>query len=503
MFKKITNPNFFVAIITGGFFLLYGSMLPGRLTGADYAGDGGDLMSAILTGGIAHPTGYPTYLILGRLFQYLLIGSPYFRGALLSAVSAAMAVGLLFLWEKSEINQTGMASIIALLISAVLLGVSPLFWSQAVIVEVYALEMLFLVLVLWWFHVLVYSEPSNQLRILVSILSVCIGLAIGDHVTIVLVGPVCLYGLFLAWRKGSSWIFLTFQAVCFVIGLSVYLYLPLQARSYPPINWGNPQSWQGFLWELTGNPYQRLLFHLPLSQFMGRMSAWTNLLLDQFGIPGLLFGLIGVVQSTELNKITRVILAWIFAVYTVFSIGYNTADSVVYLLPSFIVFSVWIGLGILLVLRLKWSQYPFGKFLVAIFVVFMLVKLPAIYHRVDPRIDSSPASYAENYLKIVPKNALILASEDEDSFPLWYYHYGLGWRPDVRVIVLPLTQFDWYQVTIQHIYPDLVTDPLLDGADNWGEDLVKLNPKRTVCRSTVDAHAEYGVAINCLSKPSS
>ena len=51
-------------------------------------------LSAILTDGIAHPTGYPTYLLVGKLFQSLPFGTPYFRGSLLSAVSSAVTVGL-------------------------------------------------------------------------------------------------------------------------------------------------------------------------------------------------------------------------------------------------------------------------------------------------------------------------------------------------------------------------------------------------------------------------
>jgi hypothetical protein len=501
MLKKISKPNLIAVLITAGLLWLYTSMLPERLSGADYAGDGGDFMTAILTGGIPHPTGYPTYMILGRLFQLLPFGSPYYRAAVLSAVSAAMAAGLLYLWIKAELNP-GPVGVAAALASAGLLGVSPLLWSQAVIVEVYALEILFLVLILWWFHFLVNSALSNRARILISMLSVSIGLAAGDHVTILLLAPVLGYGLLLGWRRGFQRSFLAAQAGLVIIGLLVYVYLPLQARNYPPINWGNPQSWQGFVWELSGNPYQGLLFKIPLSQLTERISAWARLLLDQFGVPGLLLGLVGLVQSPELKKPTRILLGWIFAVYTVFAIGYNTADSMVYLLPAFLVFAVWIGLGILYIIRLKWQRFPVGLIFVLGCVVYFMFHIPSIYTQVDPRKDVSPANYAESYLQSVPKNALLLTNTDGDSFPLWYYHFGLGWRPDVRIVVLPLTQFEWYQVTIQHTYTDLVTDTISDGSDNWGDDLVKLNPNRLVCRSSPDTKAKNGVATDCSTKPS-
>ena len=475
-------------------------MLPERLSGVDHAGDGGDLLAAMLTGGIPHPTGYPTYMILGRLFQLLPIGSPYFRGSLFSAASAALAAGLIYLWIKSETRQFGWLGVLAGLAGAVLLGVSPLFWSQAVIVEVYALEILFLALALWWFHLLAYYKPSRSVKILLSVLSIGLGLAAGDHITILLLAPVCLYGVYLGRKRGVEKRFLAAQAGFVLIGLMVYLYLPLQARNYPPINWGNPQNWQGFIWELSGRPYQRLLFDLPWPQLSERVSAWARLLVDQFGIVGLLFGLLGLVQAELIDKPTRFVLGWIFVVYTLFSLGYNTSDSMVYLLPAFLVFAVWIGLGVLYILQLKWRQYRVGAFVAAGLAVSIVIRSPSIYDQIDPRRDASPANYAEKYLLNMPENALVLTSADDDSFPLWYYHFGLGWRSDVRVIVLPLTQFEWYQVTIQHVYPDLVADPILDGAENWGEDLVKLNPGRAVCRSSLDNQAENGVAVICSTK---
>ena len=58
----------------------------------------GDFLAAILTRGIPHPTGYPTYTLLGILFQYLPFSTPVFRGVLESLIPAALAAGLLTGW---------------------------------------------------------------------------------------------------------------------------------------------------------------------------------------------------------------------------------------------------------------------------------------------------------------------------------------------------------------------------------------------------------------------
>jgi hypothetical protein len=54
------------------------TMAPG-LTWENDGRDGGDLIAAAATGGIAHPTGYPLYLLLARVFQSLPVGFLAFR----------------------------------------------------------------------------------------------------------------------------------------------------------------------------------------------------------------------------------------------------------------------------------------------------------------------------------------------------------------------------------------------------------------------------------------
>ena len=74
--------------------LLYGRTLAPGLTWAHDGADGGDFLSAALTGGIPHPPGYPTYTLLLRAAMALLPVSPARAGNWLSAGCAALAVAL-------------------------------------------------------------------------------------------------------------------------------------------------------------------------------------------------------------------------------------------------------------------------------------------------------------------------------------------------------------------------------------------------------------------------
>jgi hypothetical protein len=488
----------FLGVITAGLFILYLSILPDHLVTMSNAGDGGDLLAALLTHGIPHPTGYPTYMLLGQVFLLIPWSTPYFRVGLLSSIATACAAGLLFLWVANELTfdrKTGLWIGIA---AALAWGTAPLVFSQAVIVEVYALQSLLVMCNIWWITLLIKGVKSHKERILASMLAFTVGLSLGNHITIIFLIPAWIYALYRAYRNGHSGIFLSLQIALALAGCLVYVYLPLSARHYPAINWGNPQTWSGFWWEISGRAYQGMLFTIPLRELFSRIAAFARLLLDQFGLLGLIIGLIGAVIMEGLNKSMACVFIWLVAACSIFSLGYNTNDSFLYLIPCFIVFSIWIGSGVVYLLKWRLRTIPFGLLAGGLLLVFLLVRIPFTRTLVDPRRDIQAGSYAENYLKSAPQGAILLTNSDEDTFPLWYYHFGLGLRPDVHIILLPLTQFVWYQKTIHAIYPDLLVPLYAESPyTDWGDEIPVLNPALKVCQSKPDVSAKYGVAFSC------
>ena len=79
-----------------GLCLYLATLAPG-LTWAHDSSDGGELAAAAYTLGIAHPPGYPTYVLLAHLFTRLPVGEVATRTNLFSAVSAAAASALVTL----------------------------------------------------------------------------------------------------------------------------------------------------------------------------------------------------------------------------------------------------------------------------------------------------------------------------------------------------------------------------------------------------------------------
>jgi len=489
-------------LITFFALILYLSIAPTRLSNANYGIDGGDFLAAILTAGIPHPTGYPTYTLIGMLFQYVPISTPVFRGVLVSLIPAAFGAGLLTSWMGYILGEKSLVHLSTAALAGLAWFTSPLLFSQAVIVDVHGLQSLIVVLFLCWVSFNIKGNSYQNKRMLLC-LSFLIGLGCGNHVTIALFLPVAIFALVISIRLGTTWKFILAQIFLGLIGLLVYLYLPIRALTYPPINWGNPQTLDGFLWQVTGNPYRGLLFSVPSPILWERILSLSHLLFDQFGALGLVAGVIGISQYKYSDRWLRWILVWIFCVYIIFAIGYNTWDSVGYLLPAMLIFSIWIGLALPPMWVLSWKKIPVGIILSIILGLSLLIRIPGTMSRLDAREHDQAARYAEKLLSEAPEDAIIFTSTTQDTFPLWYYHFGLKIRPDLRIVVLPLTQFAWYQNVLTHTYVDL-SYPSVNKMDvpntDWGKKIRDLNPNRPVCNSWVSSDVELGVDYQCITR---
>jgi len=93
---------------------------------------------------VAHPTGYPLYVLLGKLFTLLPLGNVAWRVNLASAVFATAAVLVLY---AIILRLTGRW--LPALLAALALAFSFTFWSQAIVAEVYALHNLLVAIILW------------------------------------------------------------------------------------------------------------------------------------------------------------------------------------------------------------------------------------------------------------------------------------------------------------------------------------------------------------------
>ena len=202
-------------------------------------GDSGELIAVAYTMGTAHPPGYPLYTLLAKLSTLLPVGTIAWRVNLLSAVLDATAAVVLFAavsrWARSPW---------AGLVAGGLFAFSPLVWSYAVVAEVFALNNLFVALLIW-LGVRYHERPDARTA---GWAALTLGLAASNHHTIVLLGAP--YGLWLLVRgpaplRRPAHVFRL--AALFGLGLLPYAYLPLAASGVPLMTWGDFSSVGGFL----------------------------------------------------------------------------------------------------------------------------------------------------------------------------------------------------------------------------------------------------------------
>ncbi|MDO9069534.1 MAG: DUF2723 domain-containing protein, partial [Deltaproteobacteria bacterium] len=97
--------------------------------------DSGELSLAVNTLGIAHPTGYPLFTLLGKIWVTLMFwGDLAFRLNILSAFIGACSAALLFL----ALRRMGIIPLLSVA-GSLLWAFSPVVWDQATVMEVYGL----------------------------------------------------------------------------------------------------------------------------------------------------------------------------------------------------------------------------------------------------------------------------------------------------------------------------------------------------------------------------
>jgi hypothetical protein len=473
--------------------LVYGRTLAPGVTWANAGTDSGDLITAAATLGIAHPTGYPTYLLLARLFQYLPLGDLALRTNIFSACMAILTVLWVYWLIRRIVADPGWSGLFAAGVAALGLGLAPLFWSQAVIAEVHTLNA-FCAAVILGFILSTLTPQTEILPAHARLQGLFVGLALGNHVTIALLAGTWLFTSSIQTPAQQRAWYLGQQVLGIAAGLLVYLYLPLRAVTHPAVNWGNPVDLSGFWWVISGAPYRDLAFGLPQMFLSQRLAAWAALLLQQFGWVGVSLGFVGLLYGRTHCRQFVWVTAIIAGAYSIFALTYNTADSYAYLLPVYLIFTLWIALGVHTLLQISPQRNYSRRALALLLVILLAWPVPNSARQVDASDDYRAVNYARQVLTEAPDRAIVLTTSDLDTFPLWYYHYALAERPDMFVVVEPLLEFPWYREHLRAYYSAL-TVPEQSGA-GWQEEIAQANPGLgPVCRVEL---IDFSPRLHCL-----
>jgi hypothetical protein len=240
--------------------------------------------------------------------------------------------------------------------------------------------------------------------------------------------------------------------------------------------------------------YQNYYFQFSLPAILERIQAWAALLLQQFGFPGVVVGLIGLVIYGTRSRL-YILTIWTTVAVTTFAIIYRSDDSYVYLIPMLLSFAIWMGLGTAGLTHLLARWPPMFRVALGLLVIgYFAIRFDAIVSQVDASQDHRAESFGREILSAVPANAIVFANGDRAVFSLWYFHFALGERLDLAVVAADLLHFDWYQENLRSIYPALV----VSGPFPWPETIARANPTRVVCyvQYTDQPEVDCNVGVN-------
>ncbi|HEV8281924.1 MAG TPA: DUF2723 domain-containing protein [Candidatus Limnocylindrales bacterium] len=406
------------------------TLLPGMAFG-----DWGEMQTVPHVLGVAHPTGYPTYILLSWLTQLVPIGSIAFRANLLSAllVSGALAVTVAMLLRL------GVRPIIAVA-AALALGSVRTVWSAATVAEVNPLHLLFVALLL---HRALVWEQHRRLRDL-AIGALLLGLALGNHLLILFVAPfIVAFVLWVGRREivARRWM-LAPTVVAGVLGLSTYLYIPIAAAQSPPLPYNHPVTLDGVMWLVGGTQFRSQFGFLSssgLTDFTGSLSALWLLLADRATPVVPILGLVGLAVLVRRRPAFGLMCAGILVANVYFWSTYLRLEH--YLLVPWLVLAIGAGVALESVARALGAPSPScgprllgtSGFVGGAALAFAVGLAVVNWQASDRSGDRSAELFVDTVFEALPRDAAILSQWDA-STPMWHARYVLGERTDVLIV---------------------------------------------------------------------
>jgi hypothetical protein len=394
-----------------------------------YLGDSGELTAAAFSIGIPHNSGYPIYVLLGKLFCLIPFGTIGFRVNLMSCFFGAGTVCLAYslTWRMTGSNTGALAG-------SLVVAFTPIIWLQTVSAEVYTLHAFFVVLLfrlLWW-----WDEKRELNRILV--LAMLAGLSFGNHMQTVMLAP----GVFFIILSGDKKSLLSPKhlgliTLFFVLPLFIYLALPIRTWADAAIHWGDPDSFDRFIAHVTGRSHRNAyFFNKTVWEYLSRVKEGVGFIGAQFAVLTI-FAVWGWLRLSDRRwKVFFVVVVFFDFFYTVF-LNIISLEITPFNLTTAIVFSILIGGAIAdITKRIEYQASvrrrvkQFGKFS---FVAAPLLLLFLNFGICNQSRNYTAYEQAVNVFRTTGFGDILFVNGDNFVFPVAYARIAERMREDVTL----------------------------------------------------------------------
>lgn len=414
--------------------------------------DAGELAAVAHTFGVAHPTGYPLFTLLTHCWTLLWPG--VYALNVLAALWAACSVGVLYIAQRSLLehwfDQEGvsLSTRIASAASSLLLAFSTIVWAQATSIEVYSLQLLLTsVAVLAAINSVTKPEKGAQWTMILGLAAGCM---IANHLSSVFI----LTGLGLVWlasdrsSKLRSWYILVLPAV---VGVALYLVLPLRSAQMPELNWGMVhRNWDAFLYHVKGTQFGVWMFS-DKAAVKANWSIFRSLLTNHMLWIGFIPMVWGLWTLLRTHRTLALGLLLMIVGNLSISLGYAIPDIEPYFLPTAIVATILVAVG----LRTLADRIPAQAS--AILLVLPLASGALHFQHNDKSDHYAVSGYTTWMLSNAEPKAIIMTRQwDYFCSAAWYQQQVNGIRKDVTIIDKELFRRTWYAPYLLQLYPQTI-----------------------------------------------
>jgi hypothetical protein len=441
--------------------------------------DSGELIVASAGLGVAHPPGFPLYMLLSHLATLLPVGSVAVRVHAASALFAALAAAMMTLLvveimltppvapkntktkDKEPTVEPKMAHVIGPAVMAGLLfAFSRTLWAYATIAEVYTLNSLLIVTTLWlvfsWRREFASGSASYR-KLYIAALVFGLGLGV-HHVTVAFFLPsLAVVVLTTAGRRFLASRHFLFAALFAIAGLSVYAYLPLAASQSPTLNWGEPSTLEAVWRHVSGQQYQSFFSFEP-----ERLLDLTRFLSREWGliwVPATLaLALAGFIDRFRRERAMAAFLAIVICIDVLYCIVYAIAeDRDAYYLPTFIALTIAAAYGARwlmgLVKETPTSLITPAHVAAALFVLPIIAFASNLPYNNRHRFYAA-RDYVSNIYGSVEPGGMVLTTDWQVYSPSLYVREIEGQRKDIVFIDTNLLRRSWYYGYLDKAYPE-------------------------------------------------
>lgn len=504
--------------------------------------DAGELAAVCSSLGVAHPTGYPLFTILGKL--WLMLPLPFrdiYSLNLLAALLTALSAAVFYLNAKfvldlvsapkrvkekptqsprdkkskkrsqpaaqapvdKSIEQPARAvseriKIIGAAAVALLYAFGSIVWAQATSIEVYSLHLLMMNLSVYLLFTSCLTENFNARRYIIAELA--LGLSFANHLTTILLAPATIYLLILRrkdlFTRDTYKTFLV-GTLAFLLGVSFYLYLPLRSSMEPLFNWGEvSRGFDKFLYHVSGKQYRVWMFS-GSNVWKENFAKFGSAFVGQFNYLGIAAAFAGLLFVFDRSKKLFWFLAIMVVTGLIYSLNYSIHDIESYFLTTFMALMLFASAGIgVAYLRIIEPSRKNRTLFASLAFVLPLISIAINYSSSDRSEDYLVEEYTHMLVGELKPNAIVISSQwDFWCSAFWYMNKVEGYRPDVALLEKELMRRTWYPRQFMRWYPELAAKSAPE-FNAYGEILERFESEQPY--DPAEIQAKFVAAINSV-----